>query len=138
MSRGWWSLTWAAQNRVKYLQSTGTAGCLATGSLSSGLHRLGYLGTGSPSLEYRYCRCLAGGGLSHGLYTIGLKGTMSRDFLLRRLTDEVVPVFVVELGRDGDDSTEEVGHETQMFHLGLPLYIVLPQAVTPKKKMQED
>jgi hypothetical protein len=60
----------------------------------------------------------------------GLKGMMSRDFLLRRLTDEVVPVFVVELGGDGDDPTEEVGHKTQMFHLGLTLDIVLPQAVT--------
>jgi hypothetical protein len=104
MSRGWWSLTWAAQNRVKYLVFT----C-------------------SSSLEY--CRMSR---------RIGLKGTMSRDFLRRRLTDEVVPVFVVELGGDGDDSTEEVGHETQMFHLGLPLNIVLPQAVTPEQKMQED
>ncbi len=63
---------------------------------------------------------------------------MSQDCLLRRLTDEVVPVFVVELGGDGDDSTEEVGHKTQMFHLGLPFDIVLPQAVTSKQKMQEN
>jgi hypothetical protein len=90
----------------------------------------------NPSLEP--AGCLAGGGLSHGLYPIGLKGTMSRDFLLRRLTDKVVPVFVVELGGDGDDPTEEVGHETQMFHLGLALDIVLPQAVTSGQKMQED
>jgi hypothetical protein len=69
---------------------------------------------------------------------IGLKGMMSRDFLLRRLTDEIVPVFVVELGGDGDDPTEEVGHETQMFHLGLPLDIVLPQAVASEQKMQKD
>jgi hypothetical protein len=93
MSPGRWSLTWAAQNRVKHLQNT--AGCLA------------------------------GGGLS-------------QDCLLGRLTDEVVPVFVVELGGDGDDSTEEVGHETQVFHLGLPLDIVLPQAVTPEQKIPED
>jgi hypothetical protein len=53
------------------------------------------------------------------------------------LTDEVVPVFVVELGGDGDDPTEEVSHETQMFHLGLPLDIVLPQAVTPEQKMPD-
>jgi hypothetical protein len=39
MSRGWWSLTWAAQNRVKHLQST--AGCLAGGGLSRRLHRIG-------------------------------------------------------------------------------------------------
>ncbi len=70
---------------------------------------------------------------------IGLKkGWCHEIFLLGRLTDEVVPVFVVELGGDGDDPTEEVGHETQMFHLGLPLDIVLPQAVTPEQKMQED
>ncbi len=39
MSRGWWSLTWAEKNRVKYLQST--AGCLAGDGLSRGLHRIG-------------------------------------------------------------------------------------------------
>ncbi len=70
--------------------------------------------------------------------SIGQKGMMSRDVLLRRLTDEIVPMFVVEFGGDGDDSTEEVGHEPQMFHLGLPLDIVLPQAVTPEHQMQED
>jgi hypothetical protein len=39
MSCGWWSLTWAAQNRVKYLQST--AGCHVGDGLSGGLHRIG-------------------------------------------------------------------------------------------------
>ncbi len=47
MSRGWWSLTGAAEIRVKYL-----------------------VFTGSPSLES--CRCLAGSGLSRGLHRLGL------------------------------------------------------------------
>ncbi len=69
MSRGWWSLTWAAQNRVKYLVFTGSPSLqycrMSRGWWSltwAAQNRVKYIGTGSPNLEY--CR------MSHGWWSL--------------------------------------------------------------------
>ena len=58
-----------------------------------------------------------------------------KNLIMMKLTDEVVPVFVVELGGDGDDAPEEIRHEAQMIHLCLSLDVVLPQPVTPEHQV---
>ena len=48
-----------------------------------------------------------------------------------KLTDEIVPMLVVELGGNADDPPEEVRGEPKVARSRLTLDIVLPQAVRP-------